>query len=64
MAKVKIEDVIDHLSSEMKRALEDAVNETIRGASFNRDELFRNFKRQVYRKCSVWEDVPNNLVDR
>jgi hypothetical protein len=62
MAQIKIEDVMDHLSYEMKRALEDAVNSEVRGAKFDRDNLFRAFKRAVYRKCSTWENVPDHLV--
>lgn len=62
MAQIKIEDVIDHLGHELKRALEDAVASEVRGAQFNRDDLFRAFKRAVYRKCSTWENVPDHLV--
>lgn len=62
MAQIKIEDVIDHLSFEMKRALEDAVTSEITGARFDRDALFRAFTRAVYLKCSTWEKVPDHLV--
>jgi hypothetical protein len=62
MAQVKIEEIIDHLSHEMKRALEDAVERTIPGVSFDRDELFRQFRKAVYRKCSVWEKVPDQYI--
>jgi hypothetical protein len=62
MAEVKIEEIVDHLSSEMKRALEEAVNEVIPDARFDRDELFRTFKRNVYRACSIWERVPDRYV--
>jgi len=64
MARVKIEDVIDHLDSEMCRALEDAVQEVIPGARFDSRELFRAFKRAVYRKCSIWEEVPDQYVEK
>lgn len=64
MAQVKIEDVIDHLDFEMKRALEDAVQEVMPGVSFDRDELFRAFKRKVYMKCSTWETVPDHLIQK
>lgn len=62
MAEVQIEEVIDHLSSEMKKALETAVNEVIPNASFDRTALYKAFKRAVYRKCSVWETVPDQFV--
>lgn len=64
MAKVKIEEVVDHLSSEMRRALEDAVNEVVPNARFDSYELFRAFKRNVYRKCSTWETVPDRYVEK
>jgi hypothetical protein len=62
VAKVQIEGVIDHLSSEMRRALEIAVQETIPGARFDPHQLFRAFRGAVGRTCNVWEAVPDNFV--
>ena len=62
MDKVKIEEVIDHLDSEMRHALEDAVNEVVPGASFDSYELFRAFRRAVGRKCNTWEQVPDQYI--
>jgi hypothetical protein len=62
MAQIKIEDVVDHLSHEMKRALEATLEEHFPDQSFDRDEVFRTFKRKVYQKCSMWEKIPDNLV--
>jgi hypothetical protein len=62
MARIQVENVIDHLSYEMKRALKDAVKKTIPNANFSDQQLFRNFKRAVYRKCSQWENVPDHYV--
>jgi hypothetical protein len=64
MASIKIEEVVDHLSSEMRRALEEAVGECIPNAKYDSHELFRAFKRAVYRKCSVWETVPDHYVEK
>jgi len=50
MTLVKIEDVIDHLSSDMKSALEVAVKTILPDADFDRDELFREFRSAVGRK--------------
>ena len=63
MARVKIEDIIEHLSSEMRHALEDAVSETVQGAKFEPHELFRAFRRAVGRKCNTWENVPDSSVE-
>ena len=62
MAKIKIEDVIDHLSSEMRRALEDAVSKHFPDHDFDTYDLFRTFKRAVNRKCNTWETVPDRFV--
>jgi hypothetical protein len=63
MARVKIEDVVDHLSTEVRRALEAAVAEEIPDAEFDSHALFRAFRRSIGRKCSTWETVPNHYVD-
>ncbi len=64
MARVKIEEVVDHLSSEMRRALEDAVRECAPDANIDAHELLRAFKRAVRRKCSTWEQVPDHYVEK
>ncbi len=63
MAKIKPEEIVDDLSTEMRRALEDAVREVIPDAQFDAYELFRAFKRAVRRKCSTWETVQDSHVD-
>jgi hypothetical protein len=63
MARVKIEEIIDHLSSEMRRALEDAVHQTDSKVKLNSSTLFANFRRAVGRKCSTWERVPDHYVE-
>lgn len=62
MARVKIEEIIDSLSSDMRRALADAVNEVIDDADFDEHELLRAFKRAVGRKCSTWERIPDRYI--
>jgi hypothetical protein len=62
MARVKIEEIIEYLDSDMKSALEDAVKRTLPGAEVNRVQLFRAFVRAVGRKCSTWERVPDHYV--
>jgi NAD dependent epimerase/dehydratase family enzyme len=64
MARIKIEDVIDHLSYEMRRALEDAVNNVAPDTKLDTHELFRAFCRGIRRKCNTWENIPDNLVER
>ena len=64
MAKVKIEDVVDHLSLEFRRALDETIKEHFQNQAFDSSEVFRTFKRQVYRKCNVWEEVPDRYVEK
>jgi hypothetical protein len=64
MAKVKIEDVVDHLSSEFRRALEETMKEHFPNQSFDTHNVFRTFKRQVSRKCNTWESVPEQYVEK
>lgn len=63
MARVKVEDVLDHLSSDLSRALEDAVRSRIPNASFDSRALYRDFVRAAYRRCRVWEPVPDRFVE-
>ena len=63
MARVKIEDIIDHLDTEIRAALNEAVLEVIPDSIFDKYELFRQFKNKVYNKCSTWETVPDHYVE-
>jgi hypothetical protein len=63
MARIKAEEIVDHLSSEFRRALKDAVREVKPDIEIDEHALFRAFKRAVRRKCSTWESVPDQYVD-
>ncbi len=63
MAQVDIEEIIESLDYDMKRALEAAVHDVLPDATFDRNKLFRAFVRAVRRKCSTWENVPDQYVD-
>ena len=62
MADVQIEEIVDHLSSEMRSALQETVERCVPGTNFDSHELFREFRRAVARKCNQWERVPDNYV--
>jgi hypothetical protein len=62
MAQVKIDDIVNDLSSEMGNALEAAVREVLPAANFNRHDLFRAFQRAVSSRCSTWEKVRDDYV--
>lgn len=64
MARVKIEEIIDHLDSEMRSALADAVSSVVpNNVRIDSYQLFREFVRAVGRKCSTWENVPDRYVE-
>ena len=62
MAHIKIEDIVDHLDLELKRALESAVEDVLPDVTVDRSELFRSFRRAVGRKCKEWIEVPDEFV--
>ena len=62
MAKVKIEEIVDHLSVDMRHALSAAVREVIADAEFNERALFHAFRRAVGRRCATWALVPDRYV--
>lgn len=62
MARVKVQSVVEHLDSDLRRALADAVTDVLPDAQFDEYDLFRAFSRAVGRKCSTWERVPDHLV--
>lgn len=64
MAKVKIEEVVDHLSSEFRRALEEVFRKHAPNANINSHQVFRDFRSAVYRKCSTWENIPDQYVEK
>lgn len=63
MARVKIEEVIDHLDTDIRRALKDTVDKCCPGNTADAHNLFREFKKAVSRKCNTWENVPDNYVE-
>lgn len=64
MAKVKIEEIIDHIDSDIRKALSETLKQHFPEESFNDREVFRTFKRMISRKCSTWENVPDRFVEK
>lgn len=63
MARIKVEEVVDHLSGEFRKALVEALREVSPSTQVDEHEFFIAFKRAVYRKCSIWERVPDRFVE-
>lgn len=64
MAKVKIEEVVDHLSSEFRKALGDVFASHAPNVQIDPYQAYRDFRRAVGRKCSTWETVPDQYVEK
>lgn len=62
MAQVQIEEIVDHLRSEFRRALEAAVDEVSPNGQVDSYELYRAFRRAIRRKCNTWETVPGSYI--
>ena len=64
MAKVNIEEVIDHLDNEIRRALAETIKQHFPNINFNERDVFRTFKRMVGRRCSTWENIPDQFIEK
>lgn len=64
MAKIKIEEIIGHLESELKSALEEAIENQNLENDVDIYTLFSDFKRATWRKCNDWESVPDRYVKK
>lgn len=62
MIKIKIEDVVDHLEYDLRRALAATIKEHFPNQNFDDRNLFRTFKKEVYKKCNTWESIPERFV--
>jgi hypothetical protein len=64
MTKIKIEEVVDYLGSEMRKAIEDAVYSSVPDAVFDGHILFQKFKRAVAAECDTWVEIPDAYVEK
>jgi hypothetical protein len=63
MARIKPDEIMEHLSSDLRNALGDALREVAPGTNINSDILFRAFVRATDRRCRTWEKVPDRYVE-
>jgi hypothetical protein len=64
MARIKIEDVLEHLGSDLTAALSGAVREVMPHSRFDEHQLFHAFVRAAGAKCATWETVPDKYVEK
>ena len=62
MAKVNIEEFVDHLDLEIRKALDATLREHFPDQDFNSRTVFKTFKAQVTKKCNSWESIPNKFI--
>lgn len=63
MARVKIEEIVDHLDYDLKKALGKTIGKLYPEVKVDERALFREFRRAVGRRCNTWETVPDRYVD-
>jgi hypothetical protein len=64
MARVKIEAVLEHLSVDLRHALDETVRNAVPEAQIDASALYREFVGAVRRKCLTWETVPDGSVEK
>lgn len=64
MARVKVEGVIQHLSTPIRAALEEAVLSAYPFQTVNRDDIYREFRVALAKRCRAWEEVPDEFVEK
>lgn len=64
MARVKVEEIVDYLGSDFRKALKNTINQQMPNNTIDEYALFREFKRAVSRKFGTWETVPDSYVEK
>ena len=64
MARIKVNVVIEWVGYKIKSALEEAVQNTIPDARFDKEQLWKEFVGAINRKCSIWAKVPNSYIKK
>jgi len=62
MARVRIEEAVDHLEDKFRKALQATMREHFPDQDFNARAVFKTFKKQIATKCDDWERVPNKYI--
>ncbi len=62
MARVRLPEIIDHLSQPVRAALDDTLARTAPDAGIDRAQFYREFRR-AGGAIKPWERVPDSTVD-
>ena len=63
MARIRVEQVIDHLGGKIRGAMDETLKAMAPDADIDVQAFFRAFKANLKNRCRQWEDVPNNCVE-
>ena len=63
MARIKSQEIFDHLNPQLRSALDEAVARTMPGVEVDKRQLYVEFRRALALKLKQWESVPNTAVD-
>ena len=63
MARIRVEQVIDHLGGKMRSAIDETLQKLAPDANVDAQAFYRTFKESLRQRCRQWEDVPNNSVE-
>lgn len=63
MARIKPQEILDHLNPQIRIALDEALTKLAPDAQIDRRTLYLEFRLALKRKFRDWESVPNSAVD-
>lgn len=63
MARIKPAEIFDHLTPQLRAALDEAVDRALAGVEVDRRQLYLEFRRALGSRLKAWENVPNSAVD-
>jgi hypothetical protein len=63
MARIHVERVLDSLDSDIRRAMQSAVDNEAPDAEIDASGLARAFRRSLVRRLNTWQKVPTNAVE-
>ncbi len=62
MAQIVVDDIVDHLSSEFKKALRRTLEKEMIGENNDINQIYRIFLKEIRRACNSTERVPDNYI--
>ncbi len=62
MAKIKVDEFVDQLESEFKKALTSTIYKEIGDIDFNIKDVYNTFRKELIEKCNTWETLPNKYI--